>query len=147
LRRTRRRFRSTRRLPASPSVTLFYALASRSVSSSAPVGHIHSCSFSILISLRSNGQHRGWYSTTPARKSEHWRQVLRSLTPSKSIQEHSKSIYIPRGINTDALDRSLQWDFKPTTFKVPDIILRPSLPNSALGWRPHLWRRHFRQCI
>ncbi|KAJ7490035.1 ATP synthase alpha/beta family, nucleotide-binding domain-containing protein [Mycena galericulata] len=41
---------------------------------------------------------------------------------SQAIQEHSKSIYIPRGINTDALDRSLQWDFKPTTFKVGDHI-------------------------
>ncbi|KAJ7273398.1 ATP synthase alpha/beta family, nucleotide-binding domain-containing protein [Mycena rebaudengoi] len=42
--------------------------------------------------------------------------------PLRSIQEHSKSIYIPRGINTDALDRSLQWDFNPTTFKVGDHI-------------------------
>ncbi|KII88873.1 hypothetical protein PLICRDRAFT_175132 [Plicaturopsis crispa FD-325 SS-3] len=41
--------------------------------------------------------------------------------PLRSIQEISKSIYIPRGINTDALDRSLQWDFKPT-FKVGDHI-------------------------
>ncbi|KAG5221755.1 H(+)-transporting V1 sector ATPase [Salix suchowensis] len=38
------------------------------------------------------------------------------------IQQLSKSIYIPRGINTDALDRSLQWDFTPTTFKVGDHI-------------------------
>lgn len=36
----------------------------------------------------------------------------------QSIQELSKSIYIPRGINTDALDRSIQWDFKPVNFKV-----------------------------
>ena len=40
----------------------------------------------------------------------------------QSIQELSKSIYIPRGINTDALDRSLQWDFKPASFKVGDHI-------------------------
>ncbi|KAJ6611812.1 ATP synthase alpha/beta family, nucleotide-binding domain-containing protein [Mycena sp. CBHHK59/15] len=42
--------------------------------------------------------------------------------PLRSIQEHSKSIYIPRGINTDALDRSIQWDFKPASFKVGDHI-------------------------
>jgi len=42
--------------------------------------------------------------------------------PLRSIQELSKSIYIPRGINTDALDRSLQWDFKPAPFKVGDHI-------------------------
>ncbi|KAF8636543.1 hypothetical protein AX17_003355 [Amanita inopinata Kibby_2008] len=42
--------------------------------------------------------------------------------PLRSIQELSKSIYIPRGINTDALDRALLWDFKPGTYKVGDHI-------------------------
>ncbi|KAF8136143.1 ATP synthase alpha/beta family, nucleotide-binding domain-containing protein [Boletus edulis] len=42
--------------------------------------------------------------------------------PLRSIQEASKSIYIPRGINTEALDRSLQWDFTPASFKVGDHI-------------------------
>ncbi|KAK2467101.1 hypothetical protein APHAL10511_001359 [Amanita phalloides] len=42
--------------------------------------------------------------------------------PLRSIQELSKSIYIPRGMNTDALDRSLQWDFKPASYKVGDHI-------------------------
>ncbi|KAL1745456.1 ATP synthase alpha/beta family, nucleotide-binding domain-containing protein [Schizophyllum fasciatum] len=42
--------------------------------------------------------------------------------PLRSIQELSKSIYIPRGINTDALDRSLSWDFTPAAFKVGDHI-------------------------
>ncbi|KIJ99567.1 hypothetical protein K443DRAFT_679829 [Laccaria amethystina LaAM-08-1] len=42
--------------------------------------------------------------------------------PLRAIQELSKSIYIPRGINTKALERSLQWDFKPTTFQVGDHI-------------------------
>ncbi|EEB86861.1 hypothetical protein MPER_16032, partial [Moniliophthora perniciosa FA553] len=37
--------------------------------------------------------------------------------PLRSIQQLSKSIYIPRGINTDALDRSLKWDFNPASFK------------------------------
>ncbi|CAL1703923.1 unnamed protein product [Somion occarium] len=42
--------------------------------------------------------------------------------PLRSIQELSKSIYIPRGINTEALDRNLQWDFNPVNFKVGDHI-------------------------
>lgn len=36
----------------------------------------------------------------------------------QSIQQLSKSIYIPRGINTEALDRNEKWDFNPTKFKV-----------------------------
>jgi len=35
--------------------------------------------------------------------------------PLKSIAEQSESIYIPRGINTDALDRQIKWDFTPVT--------------------------------
>ncbi|CAE6476574.1 unnamed protein product [Rhizoctonia solani] len=42
--------------------------------------------------------------------------------PLRAIQESSKSIYIPRGINTDALDRSIKWDFTPGQFKVGDHI-------------------------
>ncbi|KAI0043561.1 V-type ATPase [Auriscalpium vulgare] len=42
--------------------------------------------------------------------------------PLRSIQELSKSIYIPRGINTEALDRSLQWDFTPTDVKLGDHV-------------------------
>ncbi|EKM82880.1 hypothetical protein AGABI1DRAFT_53440 [Agaricus bisporus var. burnettii JB137-S8] len=42
--------------------------------------------------------------------------------PLRSIQELSKSIYIPRGINTDALSRTIKWDFKPASFKVGDHI-------------------------
>lgn len=34
----------------------------------------------------------------------------------------SKSIYIPRGINTDALDRALKWDFTPVNYKVGDHV-------------------------
>ncbi|EUC67000.1 vacuolar H+-ATPase V1 sector, subunit A, partial [Rhizoctonia solani AG-3 Rhs1AP] len=37
--------------------------------------------------------------------------------PLRAIQESSKSIYIPRGINTDALDRNIKWDFTPGQFK------------------------------
>jgi len=42
--------------------------------------------------------------------------------PLKSIQEASQSIYIPRGINTQALDRGISWDFNPAQFKVGDHI-------------------------
>ena len=42
--------------------------------------------------------------------------------PLKSIADMSQSIYIPRGINTQALDRSIQWDFEPVNFKKGDHI-------------------------
>ncbi|GJN88585.1 hypothetical protein Rhopal_001551-T1 [Rhodotorula paludigena] len=42
--------------------------------------------------------------------------------PLKAIAEKSESIYIPRGINTDALDRTIKWDFDPTSYKVGDHI-------------------------
>ncbi|BGP13864.1 hypothetical protein JCM10213_002502 [Rhodosporidiobolus nylandii] len=42
--------------------------------------------------------------------------------PLKGIAEKSNSIYIPRGINTDALDRTIKWDFEPGQFKVGDHI-------------------------
>lgn len=38
--------------------------------------------------------------------------------PLKAIQEVSGTIYIPRGINTPALDKKVQWEFTPTAFKV-----------------------------
>ena len=36
----------------------------------------------------------------------------------QGIQEQTNSIYIPKGINTDALSRSLKWDFSPKDLKV-----------------------------
>ncbi|EJU05302.1 vacuolar ATP synthase catalytic subunit A [Dacryopinax primogenitus] len=42
--------------------------------------------------------------------------------PLRSIQQLSRSIYIPRGINTTALDRSLKWDFTPDSLRVGDHI-------------------------
>ena len=42
--------------------------------------------------------------------------------PLQSIQELAKTIYIPRGINTPALDKKYQWEFKPVNFKVGDHI-------------------------
>lgn len=42
--------------------------------------------------------------------------------PLQAISDISKSIFIPRGINTNALDKDLKWYFKPLTFKVGDHI-------------------------
>ncbi|CAH7665913.1 V-type proton ATPase catalytic subunit A [Phakopsora pachyrhizi] len=42
--------------------------------------------------------------------------------PLKSISELSNSIYIPRGINTQALDRSQSWEFTPTNYKIGDHL-------------------------
>lgn len=42
--------------------------------------------------------------------------------PLKAIAEMSESIYIPRGINTTALDRSIRWDFDPINYKVGDHL-------------------------
>ncbi|KAJ1565245.1 H(+)-transporting V1 sector ATPase subunit A, partial [Nowakowskiella sp. JEL0078] len=42
--------------------------------------------------------------------------------PLKAVQELSNSIYIPRGINTPALDKKILWDFEPVNFKVGDHI-------------------------
>lgn len=42
--------------------------------------------------------------------------------PLEGIMKKSGGIYIPRGINTQALNRELQWDFKPTTLKIGDTI-------------------------
>ncbi|KAG5440828.1 hypothetical protein PCK2_000127 [Pneumocystis canis] len=45
--------------------------------------------------------------------------VQRSL---QVIQTKSQSIYIPRGISTDALDRNVQYEFTPSNLKVGDYI-------------------------
>eukprot|EP00833_Pecoramyces_ruminatium_P015251 jgi/Orpsp1_1/1189283/evm.model.d7180000070865.1 len=42
--------------------------------------------------------------------------------PLKGIHEISKSIYLPRGINTPSLDKKVSWDFEPQNFKVGDHI-------------------------
>lgn len=38
--------------------------------------------------------------------------------PLKQIAVDSASCFIPRGVDVPALDRSLQWEFQPTQFKV-----------------------------
>jgi len=42
--------------------------------------------------------------------------------PLQAISDISKSIFIPRGINTNALDKDHQWYFQPLNFKVGDHI-------------------------
>jgi len=42
--------------------------------------------------------------------------------PLKNIAEISQSIFIPRGVNAAALDKSKEWEFTPTHFKVGDHI-------------------------
>ncbi|KAF2746074.1 V-type ATPase [Sporormia fimetaria CBS 119925] len=42
--------------------------------------------------------------------------------PLQSISEKAESIYIPRGIEIPALDRTKKWDFTPGKFKVGDHI-------------------------
>jgi V-type H+-transporting ATPase subunit A len=43
--------------------------------------------------------------------------------PLKTIQDVCKSIYIPRGINTAALDKTIQWEFIPSsTLRVGDAV-------------------------
>ncbi|ANB12734.1 H(+)-transporting V1 sector ATPase subunit A [Sugiyamaella lignohabitans] len=42
--------------------------------------------------------------------------------PLKAIQENSKSIYIPRGVDAPALNRDIKYEFKPGDFKVGDHI-------------------------
>jgi V-type H+-transporting ATPase subunit A len=42
--------------------------------------------------------------------------------PLKDIAELSSSIFIPKGVNTAALDKSKAWEFVPTHFKVGDHI-------------------------
>ncbi|KAJ5716593.1 Vacuolar ATP synthase catalytic subunit A [Penicillium malachiteum] len=42
--------------------------------------------------------------------------------PLQAISDKSGSIYIPRGIAVNALDREKKWEYKPTSFKVGDHI-------------------------
>lgn len=45
-----------------------------------------------------------------------------AMIPLKAIQDTSRSIYIPRGINTPALDKKTSWEFTPANFRVGDHI-------------------------
>ena len=50
-------------------------------------------------------------------------KMYETETP-QSIQELSKSIYIPRGTNMEALGCIVKWDFTPTDIKV--YVFRPA---------------------
>ncbi|RUS30925.1 hypothetical protein BC938DRAFT_478757 [Jimgerdemannia flammicorona] len=57
--------------------------------------------------------------------------------PLKAIQDVSQSIYIPRGIATTALDKSIQWEFEPINFKVlGGTFKRPCFLLNAI-WTDH----------
>lgn len=42
--------------------------------------------------------------------------------PLKDINEITQSIYIPKGVNTDALNRDIKWDFFPQYVRVGSHI-------------------------
>ncbi|CAH3105525.1 unnamed protein product [Porites lobata] len=42
--------------------------------------------------------------------------------PLKDINELTQSIYIPRGVNTEALSRTASWDYQPEGFKIGDHV-------------------------
>lgn len=44
--------------------------------------------------------------------------------PLNTIRSESKSIYIPRGVNPDALDLSKEWEFKVGSVKVCYFLVR-----------------------
>lgn len=60
--------------------------------------------------------------------------------PLKGIAEASQSIYIPRGINTTALDRDHKWDFTPVHVKVGDHISGGDIFGEV--WENSLVSRH-----
>ncbi|KAJ1935781.1 H(+)-transporting V1 sector ATPase subunit A, partial [Linderina pennispora] len=60
--------------------------------------------------------------------------------PLKAIQEVSQSIYIPRGIDTPALDKKLEWEFKPGSFKAGDHIAGGDMFGSV--YENSLLRKH-----
>ena len=47
-----------------------------------------------------------------------WPQSVLIHFCTQDINELTKSIYIPRGVNTEALSRTASWDYQPEGFKV-----------------------------
>ena len=47
-----------------------------------------------------------------------WPQSVLLHFHMQDINELTKSIYIPRGVNTEALSRTASWDYQPEGFKV-----------------------------
>jgi V-type H+-transporting ATPase subunit A len=42
--------------------------------------------------------------------------------PLEGIAEQCSSVFIPRGVNVPALDRTKRWEFRPVNFKVGDMV-------------------------
>ncbi|KAJ2718718.1 H(+)-transporting V1 sector ATPase subunit A [Coemansia sp. Benny D115] len=61
--------------------------------------------------------------------------------PLKTIQEVSQSIYIPRGIDTPALDKQLEWQFEPSGVKVGDHVAGGDVFGSV--YENSLLRNHY----
>lgn len=55
--------------------------------------------------------------------------------PLKDINELTKSIYIPRGVNTAALSREIKWDFQPRDIRV--MFHWPSYKKMWNVWTPN----------
>ena len=47
-----------------------------------------------------------------------WPQLVLLHFRTQDINELTQSIYIPRGVNTEALSRTASWDYQPEGFKV-----------------------------
>lgn len=139
-------FKSTRRPLESLLAILSCALASLLVLN---LGLVRSATFSCFLSEDCPGLMGNIVDgiQRPLRVCLRLFPSIMCLNHQQSIQELSNSIYIPRGINTEALDRSLKWDFKPASYKVccPKSIYNGY--STFPGWGPHLRRRHLWWCL
>ena len=61
----------------------------------------------------------------------------------QDINELTQSIYIPRGVNTEALSRTASWDYQPEGFKVScvyhEVAKWPFNYNISFLWRVSYW--------
>ena len=62
--------------------------------------------------------------------------------PLKDIADMTKSIYIPKGINVNALSRTSKWDFLP--LKAIQVRAVPAKSSIVAGRQPHHRRRRVR---
>ena len=78
-----------------------------------------------------------------------WPQSVLLHFGTQDINELTQSIYIPRGVNTEALSRTASWDYQPEGFKVSCVyhevakwpfilIITPPTCTSFL-WRVSYW--------
>jgi vacuolar-type H+-ATPase catalytic subunit A/Vma1 len=65
--------------------------------------------------------------------------VLRSAgiqRPLEHIAKMTNSVYLPRGVDVHALDRSKRWPFQPANFKVGDQITGGDIFGQVCATRP-----------